>query len=165
MHACVILRSFTVLLLIFNALIYAQVPLKPNFLSILVGINDTLAVGDRKESVEQFRDVYNKLLATTIAALPNTKIVLGEPFLMPVGKYKDSYAAVLAEVKLRQAVVLELGRKYHLPVILYQNALDAECKRAPADQWSWDGVHPTYAGHDVMVHTWLKTVTAWWPNG
>jgi lysophospholipase L1-like esterase len=139
--------------------------IKPNFLSILIGINDTIHSVDRGESVEQFRDTYDKLLATTIAALPNTKIVLGEPFILPVGKYKDNYATMLAQVKQRQAVVFELGVKYHLPVVRYQDALDRVSKNSPADHWSWDGIHPTYAGHGLMVQEWLKTVAAWWPNG
>jgi lysophospholipase L1-like esterase len=138
--------------------------IKPNFLSILIGINDTIHAGDRAESVEQYKDTYDKLLATTIAALPNTKIVLGEPFVLPVGKYKDDYATMLAQVKLRQAVVFELGTKYHLPVVRYQDALDRACKTSPPNHWSWDGIHPTYAGHGLMVQEWLKTVAAWWPH-
>jgi DNA-binding beta-propeller fold protein YncE len=62
--------------------------LKPNMLSILVGINDTLANGDLAETVEQYEATYDTLLAKTIAALTATKIVLAEPFIMPVGKYK-----------------------------------------------------------------------------
>jgi lysophospholipase L1-like esterase len=138
--------------------------IKPNFLSILIGINDTIHAGDRAESVEQYKDTYDKLLATTIAALPNTKIVLGEPFVLPVGKYKDDYATMRAQVKLRQAVVFELGTKYHLPVVRYQDALDRACKTSPPNHWSWDGIHPTYAGHGLMVQEWLKTVAAWWPH-
>jgi lysophospholipase L1-like esterase len=139
--------------------------IKPNFLSILIGINDTIHSGDRAESVEQYKDTYDKLLATTIASLPNTRIVLGEPFILPVGKYKESYSTMLAQVKLRQQVVFELGAKYHLPVVRYQDALNLACKTTPADHWSWDGIHPTYAGHGLMVQEWLKTVAAWWPNG
>jgi lysophospholipase L1-like esterase len=136
--------------------------LKPNLLSILVGINDTLFPG---EPVEVYEKVYDRLLAQTIAALPNTKIVLGEPFLLPVGKHKAPYAAELAEVQKRQQVVARLAAKYHLPLILYQQAFDDACKRAPAEHWSWDGVHPTYAGHGLMVKEWLRTVNAFWPNG
>jgi lysophospholipase L1-like esterase len=139
--------------------------IKPNFLSILIGINDTIHSGDRAESVEQYRDTYDKLLATTITSLPNTRIVLGEPFILPVGKYKESYSTMLAQVKLRQQVVFELGAKYHLPVVRYQDALNRACKTTPADHWSWDGIHPTYAGHGLMVQEWLKTVAQWWPNG
>lgn len=136
--------------------------LKPNLLSILVGINDTFARGPKSETVEQYETIYDKLLADTIAALPGTKIVLGEPFLLPVGKHKTDYAAELIEVKKRQAVVERLAAKYHLPVVRYQDALDAACAKAPVDHWSWDGVHPTYAGHGLMAQEWLRTVDAFW---
>ena len=139
--------------------------LKPNVLSILVGVNDTLMSGDRSETVEQYEAVYDKLLAQTVAALPKTKIVLGEPFLLPAGKYRTNYAAQLSEVKNRAAVVRRLAAKYHLPMIGYQEAFDRACLKAPAAHWSWDGVHPTYAGHWLMVEEWLKTTAAAWPNG
>jgi phospholipase/lecithinase/hemolysin len=58
-----------------------------------------------------------------------------------------------------------LAKKYHLPLIHYQKAFDAACKRASADHWSWDGIHPTYAGHALMAQEWLRTVNAFWPNG
>jgi lysophospholipase L1-like esterase len=76
---------------------------KPNLLSILVGINDTLMTGDRQETPEQYETTYDTLLRQTIAALPEVKITLGEPFLLPVGKYKENYAEQLVEVKKRQA--------------------------------------------------------------
>lgn len=65
--------------------------LKPDLLSIAVGINDALAGGERAESAEEFEAVYDKLLADTLAALPGVRIVLGEPFLLPVGKHKQPY--------------------------------------------------------------------------
>jgi lysophospholipase L1-like esterase len=139
--------------------------LRPNLLSILVGINDTLANGDRAETVEQYETTYDSLLAKTIAASPAIRIVLGEPFILPVGKYKEDYPAQLAEVMKRQSVVAKLASKYHLPLIHYQAIFDEACKKAPADHWSWDGIHPTYAGHGLMAQEWLKTVNAFWPNG
>jgi len=138
--------------------------LKPELLSILVGINDTLSRGPRSETVEEYEAAYDKLLAETVAALPGTKIVLGEPFLLPVGKYKDDYAVEMVEVKKRQAAAFRLAAKYHLPIVRYQEALDAACAKAPADHWSWDGVHPTYAGHGLMAKEWLRTVDAFWPE-
>jgi lysophospholipase L1-like esterase len=136
--------------------------LKPNLLSILVGVNDTLFGG---ESVEDYEKTYDKLLSDTQAAMPGVKIILGEPFVLPVGKWKDGYDAHLADVKKRQEVVARLADKYHLPIIHYQKAFDDACLLAPADHWSWDGVHPTYAGHGLMVREWLRTVNEFWPNG
>ena len=138
--------------------------LKPNLLSILIGINDTLATGDRSETVEQYETIYDKLLADTIAALPGIRVILGEPFMLPVGNYKTTYAAQMVEVKKRQAAVHRLAAKYHLPVIEYQHAFDLACVKAPAEHWSWDGIHPTYAGHGLMAEQWLRTANAFWPR-
>ncbi len=136
------------------------IDLHPDVLSIMVGVNDTFY--GKGETLEAYEATYDKLLADTIARFPNIKIVLGEPFLMPVKSYAQDYPAKRAELEKRQAVVKALGAKYHLPVVLYQEAFDAALSRAPADHWSWDGVHPTYAGHALMAETWLKTVDAFW---
>ena len=142
-----------------------SIALKPNFLSILIGVNDTLIGEPKGETVEQYEQVYDKLLGDTLAALPNVKIVLGQPFLLPVGKHKDTYAAEMVEITKHQDVVARLADKYHLPEVLFQKAYDNACQKAPAEHWSWDGVHPTYAGHGLMVQEWLKTVESFWPNG
>jgi lysophospholipase L1-like esterase len=141
------------------------IDLRPSLLSILVGINDTLAAGPKAESVEEFDRTYDRLLSQTLSALPGIRIVLGDPFLLPVAKHAANYAAELEQVKERQRVVHKLAAKYHLPEISYQDVFDGACRRAPADHWSWDGVHPTYAGHWLMMQAWLQTVSAFWPNG
>lgn len=138
------------------------IALHPQLLSILIGVNDLLANGERAVTLEQFKAGYDKLLAETIAALPSTKIVLAEPFLLPVGKQKADFAANMAEMKKREAVVDQMGAKYHLPVVHYQQAIDAALAKSPPEHWSWDGVHPTYAGHGLMAQEWLKTVDAFW---
>jgi lysophospholipase L1-like esterase len=138
------------------------IALKPQLLSILIGVNDLLAVGEKALTAEEFEAGYDRLLAETVAALPGTKIVLGEPFLMPVGKQKAGYDAEMVEMKKRQAAVERLGAKYHLPVVHYQRAFDAALAKAPAEHWSWDGVHPTYAGHGLMAQEWLKAVDGFW---
>jgi lysophospholipase L1-like esterase len=139
--------------------------LQPNLLSIMVGVNDTLIANPTAESVDQYESTYDQLLAQTLAALPHVKIILGEPFLLPVGKHQQDYDAEMVEIRKRQAVVEKLAAKYHLPIVMYQDVFDAACQHAPADHWSWDGVHPTYAGHWLMMQAWLKTADAFWPKG
>jgi len=39
---------------------------------------------------------------------------------------------------------------------------DDACKLAPAEHWIWDGVHPTYSGHQLMADEWERTVRAMW---
>jgi lysophospholipase L1-like esterase len=136
--------------------------LRPGLLSILIGINDSVSTRKKRQTPEEFEAEYDALLASTVAALPNCKIVLGEPFVLPVGKHKPDYPAELEQVKMRQQAVARLGAKYHLPVIHYQSIFDAACKKAPAEHWSWDGIHPTYAGHGLMARYWLRTVDLAW---
>jgi len=136
--------------------------LKPNFLSILIGINDTL--GRNTISAEAYEQTYDKLLSDTKAAMPDLKILLCEPFLLPVGKFKATYADNMVELKKRQETVARLAAKYHLPLVHLQKAFDDACQKAPPDHWSWDGVHPTYAGHGLIARCWLETVEQAWPD-
>jgi lysophospholipase L1-like esterase len=138
------------------------IAMRPNLLSILIGVNDTLSTRRPPETASEFERIYDHLLAETIAALPTTKIVLGEPFVLPVGKHKETYASDLTAIKQRQEVVNRLGAKYHVPVIHYQAAFDRAMASAPPEHWSWDGIHPTYAGHGLMAREWLTTVEAFW---
>jgi lysophospholipase L1-like esterase len=136
--------------------------LKPDILSILIGINDTLG---SKQTIEQYEQTYDHLLAEMVAALPHTKIVLCEPFILPVGKREPNYKAERAEVEKRQEILARLAAKYHLPIVRYQAAYDVACGKSAPDHWLWDGVHPTYAGHYLLVQEWMKTVNQFWPNG
>ena len=139
------------------------ISLKPDVLSILIGINDLFGSRALLTPLE-FEVYYDKLLSDTVAALPGTKIVLGEPFLLPVGKHQQNYAQEMGELKKRQASVNKLAAKYHLAVVHYQQAFDDAMIKAPADYWSHDGVHPTAAGHGLMAKEWLRATNAAWGN-
>ncbi len=132
--------------------------LKPNFLSILVGVNDALSTARGPVSAERFEQVYDQLLRDTWTALPKTRIVLCEPFMLPVGMDRPTFEAALTEVKKRQEVVARLSAKYRLPLVQFQKAFDDASRGAPPPHWSGDGVHPTAAGHQLMAAEWLRTI-------
>jgi lysophospholipase L1-like esterase len=134
--------------------------LKPDVLSILIGINDL----GRGVSAADFERQYDQLLADTVKALPDVRLVLGEPFALRVGQFTDDqWAERLAELRKRQATVARLAARYHAALVRYQKAFDAACERAPADYWIWDGIHPTYSGQQIVADEWLRTVAqAFW---
>ena len=140
------------------------ISLKPDLLSILVGINDFTHVidGRRQGTAADYERAYDALLATTTAALPSIRFVLGEPFILPAGKREADHAQLRSALLPYQQAVERLAAKYHAPVIHYQRLFDDACTRAPAAYWVWDGVHPTYAGHGLMATEWLKTVNAFY---
>ena len=134
------------------------VGLKPDVLSILIGVNDL----GKGVSAEEYEAQYDTLLARTVKALPGVKLVLCEPFGLPVGKKEGIWGTYWPELQKRQAVVGRLAGKYHAALVRFQHVFDEAVKRAPAEYWIWDGVHPTYSGHELMAEEWIKTVREFW---
>ena len=74
--------------------------LKPDVLSILVGVNDNFGV-----PLDQYEQIYDKLLTDTSTMYPNLRLVLCEPFTLPVGNIKQNWEAWSAGIKERQRIV------------------------------------------------------------
>ena len=129
--------------------------LKPTILSILVGVNDA----DHDVPNADYEAAYDRLLADTKHALPTAKIVLCEPFMLPTGWRKPMrYPHMWPGLKSNQATVRRLAAKYHTLFVPLQKAFDQAAKRAPAEFWIWDSVHPTYAGQQIIADAWVKVV-------
>ena len=135
--------------------------LKPNLLSILVGINDVGALikGDTSFTAEQFEGKYRALLQKTKNDLPGVQFVICDPFILPVGKVKDNWDMYDGEVKKRQDVTRKLAKEFGTVYIPFQEAFNKALKKAPADYWIWDGIHPMPAGHELMALEWIKQVS------
>lgn len=133
--------------------------LKPDVLSILIGVNDA----GKNVPLDEYERVYDKLLADTRAANPRIKFVLCEPFMLPAGPKAAEQVARRANVRQRAAIVARLAGKHHAIFVPFQKAFDDACRRAPAGHWIWDGVHPTYSGHQLMADEWERAVRATQP--
>lgn len=140
------------------------IALKPDLLSVLIGINDFTHVVDGRSagSAADYERAYDALLTATRKELPSIRFVLGEPFILAAGKREAEYSRLLSGLQPYQAAVERLATKHHAPVVHYQRLFDTACTRAPASYWVWDGVHPTYAGHGLMASEWMKTVTTFY---
>lgn len=135
--------------------------LKPDVLSILVGVNDSSSVVFKREpiiSVVKYEEIYTSLLEQTKAALPTILFVLCEPFIMKGGRVTENWDAYHSDIIQRQAIVRKLATKYDAVFVGFQEVFDKACEKAPADYWIWDGVHPTVSGHELMAREWLKQV-------
>lgn len=135
--------------------------LKPNVLSILVGVNDsTSVIYDWKPVVtaEKYEEVYRQLLDQTKAALPDVLLVLCEPFVLPVVHVERDWDKYQAQIIPRQAMVRKFAQEYDAVFVPFQEVFNNAMKKAPASYWIWDGVHPTVAGHELMAREWIKQV-------
>ncbi|MEA3207060.1 MAG: hypothetical protein QOE70_117 [Chthoniobacter sp.] len=133
--------------------------LKPDVLSILIGVNDS----SRGVPLEQYEHVYDELLIQAEAANPKLRLVLCEPFTLPVGAKKDHWETWRAGLQSRQEAVARLAAKHHSALVRFQSIFEVACKSAPAEHWIWDGVNPTYSGHQLMADEWERTVREKWP--
>jgi lysophospholipase L1-like esterase len=132
--------------------------LKPNVLSILVGVNDFWHTLTNKYTgtIKTYHDDYRKLIETTKQSLPGIQLIIGEPYAVPGIKSVDErwYPAF----NDYRAVARELAREFDAVFIPYQSIYDKVQKEAPGVYWTGDGVHPSLAGAHLMAHAWLEVV-------
>jgi lysophospholipase L1-like esterase len=134
--------------------------IKPDVLSILIGVNDALASinGDMAYTAETYETNYRMLIKRTTEALPGVKMIICEPFILPVGKVKDSWDKWYTTIVKQQAIAKKLSQEFSTVFVDFQEQFNKALSKAPADYWIWDGVHPMPAGHELMARHWLKVV-------
>ena len=140
------------------------IKLKPDIMSILVGVNDVWHEISRQEGIDEdkYFEIYSMLIQEVKEALPDVKIMIMEPFLLSgiatenTEEWPDRFVQFSAEVKKRAVKAKEIAEKYNLPFIPLQDKFDEAAKMAPNDYWLRDGVHPTTAGHELIKREWLK---------
>jgi lysophospholipase L1-like esterase len=99
------------------------------------------------------------VIEQTLAKFPDIILVLCEPFIQPVGKVKENWEAYHSDIIQRQSIVRKLAREFDAVYVGFQHVFDKACEKTPADYWIWDGVHPTVAGHELMVREWIRKVS------
>ena len=129
--------------------------LKPDILSILIGVNDTWHEFAHQNGVEvlRYEMLYRMLLEWTKQELPDVKLVLLEPFAFLSEVVEESW---MTEIRQRREVVKKLSEEFDTIFIPTQSILDEALKLAPETYWLRDGVHPTSAGHQLITEAWLK---------
>lgn len=142
-----------------------MINLKPDYMSILIGINDVWHEYTRQNGVsaEKYEMVYGLLIEELLRDLPDLKIMILEPFVLPGSATKNTeehpnrWEYFSKETALRRAAAKRIAEKYQLVFVPLQDMFDAVNADAPADNcWLADGVHPTLAGHELIKREWLK---------
>jgi lysophospholipase L1-like esterase len=133
---------------------------RPDVINILVGVNDVLfRIHSGKHSVlSGSKEELKVLLETTLQSLPHTKIVLCEPFILPVGMVEKNRDLWLNEIGELQKTVKTLADEYKCIFVPFQKVFSKAVEQAPPEYWIWDGIHPTYNGHGLMTREWIKVV-------
>ena len=133
--------------------------LKPDLMSILIGVNDVwheLSENPNGVDADKFFKIYSMLIEEVKEALPNIKIMILEPFVLPGCSTVENWDYFSTEVPKRAEMARKIAEKFGLPFIPLQKGFDELSEKAPHEYWLGDGVHPTAKGHEFIKNQWLK---------
>ena len=136
------------------------IALKPDVVSILIGVGTTLQrfqfgepTDDLDASVAEFAQVYRDVLSKTLKLLPNVRFVICEPFLLVTGTV---LAAMRKDIERRAAMLQRIANDTDAIFVPLQQQFDEAALTTGPEYWAYDGVHPTAAGHWLIAEAWLK---------
>lgn len=132
--------------------------LKPDWVSILIGINDTWRRYDSNEptTTEQYESGYRALLRQTVQNT-SARLILCEPFVLPVPPDRIAWREDL-DPKIDAA--RRLAREFNAIYVPLDGLFAQASTQAAPEFWAKDGVHPAMAGHALMAQAWLRAVKA-----
>lgn len=136
---------------------------KPDYMSLLIGVNDIWHGIDWANGTgeERFERMYRTLIEDLKKELPNLRIMLLEPFVLEgratvhedqPNRYQQFYDGVHRFARITEKIACD----YSLTFVPLQQKFDEACQKMPATYWTWDGVHPSHAGHELIKREWLK---------
>lgn len=132
------------------------IALKPDFISILIGINDTWRRFDDAQTIttkDQFIQNCSDFLKTTKEKLPDTKILMLEPFLLPFPQDRITWAEDYNEKK---EAIAELAKTYADYFVPLQDVFLKKAAISGFDRFAPDGVHPSDVGNMLIAQQFLS---------
>ena len=132
--------------------------LKPDVVSILIGINDTWRRYDSNDptGVDVFESRYRTLLANLKRDLPKAAIVIIEPFLLSSVPERILWREDL-DPKIQ--AVRGLAKEYADVFIPLDGIFTRYAVEGIKDiDMAADGVHPTSLGHGIIASEWLRAL-------
>lgn len=132
--------------------------LKPSWVSILIGINDTWRRFDRQDptTTEQYYEGYRKLLLRTRESC-DAGLILLEPFVLPKPQDRLGWREDL-DPKIQAARAL--AREFQTLYVPLDGMFAAASTQKDSTYWAADGVHPSLYGHSLIAKAWLDAVQA-----
>lgn len=132
----------------------------PDILTVMIGVNDTWRRYDAgmTTTAEQFDGDYRAVLDATRARLPEVRLVIMEPFLVPLTDEQAGWRAEDLDAKIE--VARAIARDYGATLVpldgLFTERAATEGPLSVID----DGVHPSAGGHELIAQTWWSAVRA-----
>ena len=122
---------------------------KPDFLSVLIGINDTWRAFDSNSptSAECFYEDYRSIMESFRSVCPQSKLLILEQFLLPLPEDKQCWRGDLNE---KIAMTRKIADEFADEFIPLDTILTNTAQSISSYELAEDGVHPTESGHRLI---------------
>ncbi|MBE5744470.1 MAG: hypothetical protein E7358_07190 [Clostridiales bacterium] len=121
----------------------------PDVLTILVGANDFWF------GLEVFEERYELLVSLIKEKLPNTKVILMQPFVLK-GYHSDSRNGVYHKIRDYAKIVDKIADKHSYPYVQLQKPLDQAFEKLGEEYVLYDGIHPNVYGAKLIADNWFE---------
>lgn len=134
------------------------IDLKPDWVSVMIGINDTWRGYDRNDqtTAESYEAGCREILTRAREEL-GAKLILLEPFLLPTPPDRLAWRE---DLDPKIACLRGLAREFDAIYVPLDGLFAAAATRREPSFWAADGVHPSPAGHALIARAWLGAVGA-----
>ena len=132
--------------------------LKPDHLSIMIGINDVWRQFDcplqteRHILIDEYESTLSKLVEKTLPTLKS--VILMTPYYIEPNE-NDAMRAKMDEYGRS---VKRVAEKFGALFVDTQRAMNAILEHCHSSALAWDRVHPNISGHTVLAKAFLKAV-------
>jgi acyl-CoA thioesterase-1 len=132
------------------------IDLQPEWVSILVGINNTWRRYDSNDPTpdDVFESEYRALL-TRVKSETSASGVICSPFLVQAD---DTIKRMRKDLDPKIGIIKKLADEFEAIWVDLDAAFVSAQQRHIPSYWAEDGVHPSAAGHALMAETWLGIV-------
>jgi acyl-CoA thioesterase-1 len=130
--------------------------LKPDVVSILVGINDILGkhFWNKSTCIETFENDYRYLLEKARDEI-HADLIIIQPFLLDNAQ---RYMDLRKDLLMQNKVVEDLCKAFNAVFVPLNNIFHEASMKKASPFWTDDGVHPTLSGHALIAQSWLRNV-------
>jgi lysophospholipase L1-like esterase len=136
------------------------IEMKPDWLSILIGVNDISRGEKSGVHLEKWEEDYRFILEHSRKENPKLKIVLMDPFVLRMTRLSsdDAWKYWRGEIDKLGEVVKRISTEFKAVHIETQKIFDQAAQQVSPQHWIWDGVHPLPQGHELIARNWLQAV-------
>lgn len=134
------------------------ISLKPDILSILVGVNDIWCGLEWNNGItpDKYELYYNLIINEVKESIPNIKIMVLEPFILKGSVALQDPEGYIGGVQELSRIAKKVADDNNAVFVPLQKEFDEMLKYAPVEYWSKDGVHPTAMGHYIIKKAWIE---------